>query len=45
MMPPAVGMRTYREHQAFYDKLQRDVAKASGKARRPIPTARWPRSR
>src|SRR5438309_443956 len=27
MMPPAVAMRTYREHQAFYDKLQLDVAK------------------
>ena len=25
-------MRTYREHQAFYDKLQLDVAKAAGKA-------------
>lgn len=32
MMPLAVGMRTYREHQAFYDKLQQDVAKAAGKA-------------
>ena len=32
MMPLAVAMRTYREHQAFYDKLQRDVAQASGKA-------------
>ena len=32
LMPPAVAMRTYREHQAFYDKLQRDVAKAAGKA-------------
>lgn len=31
MMPPAVAARTYRDHQAFYDKLQRDVAKASGK--------------
>jgi hypothetical protein len=31
-MPTAVAMRTYREHQAFYDKLQRDVAKAAGKA-------------
>ena len=30
-MPPAVAMRTYREHQAFYDKLQRDVAAAAGK--------------
>jgi hypothetical protein len=32
LMPPAVAMRTYREHQAFYDKLQRDVAKQAGKA-------------
>jgi metacaspase-1 len=32
MMPIGVAMRTYREHQAFYDKLQRDVAQASGKA-------------
>lgn len=32
LMPPAVGMRTYREHQAFYDKLQLDVAKRAGKA-------------
>jgi len=31
MMPPAVAMRTYREHQAFYDKLQLDVAKRAGK--------------
>jgi hypothetical protein len=35
MMPLAVAMRTYREHQAFYDKLQRDVAEASGRA--PVP--------
>ena len=32
LMPAAVAMRTYREHQAFYDKLQLDVAKAAGKA-------------
>jgi len=31
MMPPAVAMRTYRDHQAFYDKLQLDVAKQAGK--------------
>ncbi len=30
IMPPAVGMRVYTEHKAFYDKLQRDVAKAAG---------------
>jgi hypothetical protein len=28
-MPLAIGMRTYREHQAFYDDLQREVAKAA----------------
>ena len=32
LMPAAVAMRTYREHQAFYDKLQHDVADAAGKA-------------
>lgn len=37
MMPPSVAMRTYREHQAFYDKLQHDVAKAAGKASVPTP--------
>jgi hypothetical protein len=37
MMPPAVAMRTYRQHQAFYDKLQRDVAKAAGKSSNPDP--------
>ena len=37
MMPLAVGMRTYREHQAFYDALQRDVVKASGTASTPDP--------
>ncbi len=31
LMPEAVAMRTYREHKLFYDKLQRDVAKAAGK--------------
>jgi hypothetical protein len=30
MMPPAVAMRTYESHKAFYDKLQQDVAKAGG---------------
>ena len=32
LMPPSVAMRTYREHQAFYDKLQRDLAKQAGRA-------------
>jgi hypothetical protein len=30
LMPRSVALRTYRDHQAFYDKLQRDVAKAAG---------------
>jgi hypothetical protein len=32
LMPPAVAMRVYREHQGFYDALQNDVDKAVGKA-------------
>jgi hypothetical protein len=30
MMPPAVAMRTYRDHQAFYDDLQKEVERAAG---------------
>jgi hypothetical protein len=30
LMPATVGMRTYRQHQAFYDKLQRDIAQTAG---------------
>jgi hypothetical protein len=30
MMPPSVALRTYRDHQSFYDNLQRSVAKAGG---------------
>jgi hypothetical protein len=30
LMPPAIAERTYAKHKAFYDKLQRDVAKAAG---------------
>lgn len=30
LLPPAVGLRVYGAHQAFYDKLQADVAKAAG---------------
>jgi hypothetical protein len=29
LMPPAVAMRVYREHQAFYDRLQNDMDKAA----------------
>jgi hypothetical protein len=36
LMPPAVAMRTYREHKAFYDKLQHDVARQA-KARASDP--------
>jgi hypothetical protein len=32
MMPDAVGRRVYASHQAFYDKLQTDVAAAAAKA-------------
>ncbi|MEY2875191.1 MAG: hypothetical protein RLZZ373_2562 [Pseudomonadota bacterium] len=32
MMPPAIALRTYRDHQSFYDGLQRDVAAEAGKA-------------
>lgn len=32
MMPPAIALRTYRDHQAFYDNLQRKVAVDAGKA-------------
>jgi hypothetical protein len=32
LLPAAVALRTYREHQAFYDKLQKDVARAAGRA-------------
>lgn len=32
LMPAAVGMRSYREHQTFYDQLQRAVASKAGSA-------------
>lgn len=32
LMPPAVAMRVYREHQDFYDKLQLGLGKAAGAA-------------
>jgi hypothetical protein len=37
MMPPSVAMRTYRNHQAFYDRLQEGVASAAGKTALPDP--------
>lgn len=36
MMPPAVALRVYQEHQAFYDALQRGVQKAAATGRRPV---------
>ncbi len=30
LMPPAIALRTYRAHQAFYDQLQDDVRRAAG---------------
>jgi hypothetical protein len=36
-MPPAVGMRTYRQHQAFYDELQRAAAKEAARTRAVNP--------
>jgi hypothetical protein len=44
MMPPAVAMRTYREHQAFYDKLQKDVAKEAAGRCRSIRMRCWRRA-
>ena len=32
IMPPAVGMRVYQAHQAFYDRLQHQTARAAGGA-------------
>jgi metacaspase-1 len=31
MMPPSVALRTYQEHKAFYDKLQKDLSQAAKK--------------
>ncbi len=39
LMPAAVAMRTYREHRAFYDKLQRDLAATAGTTRAVDPDA------
>jgi hypothetical protein len=30
LMPRPIALRTYRDNQAFYDKLQRDIAKLAG---------------
>jgi hypothetical protein len=39
MMPPAIAMRTYTEHKAFYDKIQQDVAAEAGKSTAVDPDA------
>ena len=39
MMPPDVADQTYRAHQEFYDRLQRDVAKAAKSGGLPDPDA------
>jgi hypothetical protein len=39
MMPPSVAMRTYTMHQAFYDKLQRQIASAARSVRDVDPDA------
>ncbi|HET9652303.1 MAG TPA: caspase family protein [Usitatibacter sp.] len=37
MLPPDVAQRTYQQHRAFYDALQRDVLAAGGGAPAPDP--------
>lgn len=39
MMPPGVAMRTYREHQAFYDDLQHTIARKAARAPEIDPDA------
>ena len=39
MMPPAVARRTYLAHRAFYDKLQKDIARTADKAAVADPDA------
>lgn len=39
LMPREVGLRVYQKHQAFYDGLQADLAKAAGKASLADPDA------
>jgi hypothetical protein len=36
-MPPTTARNTYAQHKEFYDKLQKDVAKAAGKSRSADP--------
>lgn len=39
MMPPAVALRTYRDHQLFYDGLQRAVEREAGERALADPDA------
>jgi hypothetical protein len=39
LMPADVALRVYAQHQSFYDGLQRDLAKAAGKAPLADPDA------
>jgi hypothetical protein len=39
LMPRDIASRVYGEHKAFYDQLQRDVAKAAGRASLEDPDA------
>jgi len=39
MMPPSIARKVYEEHKAFYDKLQKNVARESKKTRRVDPDA------
>jgi metacaspase-1 len=39
LMPRDVALRVYTEHQAFYDKLQKDVARQAGRASLEDPDA------
>ena len=38
-LPPTIARNTYTQHKAFYDKLQKQVAKAAGKNRSSNPDA------
>jgi hypothetical protein len=39
LMPPDVALRVYEQHQAFYDRLQNEVAQAAGRASLEDPDA------
>lgn len=39
LLPPAIARRTYQQHKAFYDGIQREVSKAAGSAGQVDPDA------